>query len=90
MEAICVGLPIVTTKVSGTEELIKDGENGFIVNVGDKEAMAKALIKIIEDENLRQKFAEKNKAQAIKFETNAIVDQWENLVNSVVRLKVKG
>ena len=90
VEAICVGLPIVTTKVSGTEELIKDGENGFIVNIGDKEAMAKALVKIIEDENLQNQFAEKNKAQAIKFETNTIVDQWEDLVNSVVRLKVKG
>ena len=90
VEAICVGLPIVTTKVSGTEELIKDGENGFIVNVGDKEAMAKALTKIIEDENLQNQFSENNKAQAIKFETNTIVDQWENLVNSVVRLKVKG
>lgn len=90
VEAICVGLPIVTTKVSGTEELIQDGENGFTVNVGDKEAMAKALTKIIEDENLQNQFSENNKAQAIKFETNAIVDQWENLVNSVVRLKVKG
>ena len=90
VEAICVGLPIVTTKVSGTEELIQDGENGFTVNVGDKEAMAKALTKIIEDENLQIQFSENNKAQAIKFETNAIVDQWEDLVNSVVRLKVKG
>ena len=85
VEAICVGLPIVTTKVSGTEELIKDSENGFIVNVGDKDTMAKALIKVIEDENLQNQFAEKNKAQAIKFETNTIVDQWEDLV-----LKVKG
>jgi glycosyltransferase involved in cell wall biosynthesis len=90
VEAICVGLPIVTTKVSGTEELIKNGENGFIVNIGDKESMAKALTKIIEDENLQNQFAEKNKAQAIKFETNTIVNQWEDLVNSVVRLKVKG
>ena len=90
VEAICVGLPIVTTKVSGTEELIKNGENGFIVNIGDKESMAKALTKIIEDENLQKQFSEKNKAQAIKFETNAIVDQWEDLVNSVARLKVKG
>lgn len=90
VEAICVGLPIVTTKVSGTEELIKDGENGFIVNIGDTDAMAEALTKILEDENLQKQFAEKNKAQAIKFETNTIVDQWENLVNSVVRLKVKG
>ena len=90
VEAICVGLPIVTTKVSGTEELIKNGENGFIVNIGDKESMAKALTKIIEDENLQNQFTEKNKAQAIKFETNTIVNQWEDLVNSVVRSKVKG
>ena len=90
VEAICVGLPIVTTKVSGTEELIKDGENGFIVNIGDTDAMAEALTKILKDENLQKQFSENNKAQAIKFETNAIVDQWENLVNSVVRLKVKG
>lgn len=90
VEAICVGLPIVTTKVSGTEELIENGENGFIVNIGDKDAMAEALTKIIEDDNLQKQFSENNKAQAIKFETNAIVDQWEELVNSVVRLKVKG
>lgn len=84
VEAICVGLPIVTTKVSGTEELIKDGENGFIVDIGDKDTMAMALTKVIEDENLRQQFAEKNKAQAVRFETNAIVDQWEEVI-----LKVK-
>lgn len=90
VEAICVGLPIVTTKVSGTEELIQDGKNGFTVNIGDTDAMAEALIKIIEDKNLQKQFSENNKAQAIKFETNAIVDQWEDLVNSVVRLKVKG
>ena len=84
VEAICVGLPIVTTKVSGTEELIQDGENGFTVNVGDKDAMAEALTKIIEDDNLQKQFAEKNKAQAVKFETNAIVDQWEEVI-----LKVK-
>lgn len=84
VEAICVGLPVVTTKVSGTEELIKDGENGFIVNIGDKEAMANALIKIIEDKNLQNLFTEKNKAQAKKFETNAIVNLWEQVI-----LKVK-
>lgn len=85
VEAICVGLPIVTTKVSGTEELIKNGENGFIVNIGDKESMAKALTKIIEDENLQNQFAEKNKAQAIKFETNTIVNQWEEVILKVKR-----
>ena len=84
VEAICVGLPVVTTKVSGTEELIENGENGFIVDIGDKDTIAMAMTKLIEDENLRQQFAKKNKAQAVKFETNAIVDQWEEVI-----LKVK-
>lgn len=87
VEAICVGLPIVTTKVSGTEELINNGENGFIVDIGDKESMAKALIKIIEDKNLQNLFAEKNKAQAIKFETNTIVNQWEEVIQKVKNRK---
>lgn len=85
VEAICVGLPIVTTKVSGTEELIENGENGFIVDIGDKDTMAMAMTKLIEDENLRQQFAEKNRAQAVKFETNAIVDQWEEVILKVER-----
>ena len=84
MEAICVGLPIVTTKVSGTEELIQDGENGFTVNIGDTDAMATALTKLLGDEGLQKQFAENNKAQASKFETNAIVNQWEEVI-----LKVK-
>lgn len=84
VEAICVGLPIVTTKVSGTEELIQDGENGFTVNIGDTDAMATALTKLLGDEGLQKQFAENNKAQASKFETDAIVDQWEEVI-----LKVK-
>ena len=85
VEAICVGLPIVTTKVSGTEELIQDGKNGFTVNIGDTDAMAEALTRILGDENLQKQFAENNKAQAIKFETNAIVDQWEEVILKVKR-----
>jgi len=87
VEAICVGLPIVTTKVSGTEELIENGENGFVMDIGDKDTMAMAMTKLIEDESLRQKFAEKNKTQAVKFETNAIVDQWEEVILKVKNLK---
>ena len=83
VEAICVGLPIVTTKVSGTEELIQDGKNGFTVNIGETDAMADALTKIIEDNHLQKQFSENNKAQALKFETNAIVDQWEEVIKKV-------
>ena len=81
--AICVGLPIVTTKDSGTEELIQDGKNGFTVNIRETDAMADALTKIIEDNHLQKQFSENNKAQALKFETNAIVDQWEEVIKKV-------
>lgn len=87
VEAICTGLPIVTTKVSGTEELIRDGENGLIVNIGDTEAMTDALAKILSDEKLQKQFAEKNRNQAVIFDTETIVDQWEDLVK---KFTVKG
>jgi len=84
VEAICVGLPILTTNVSGTEELITEGENGFLVNVGDVKTMADALDHLIADAKLREKMAENNKKQAAMFETETIVDQWEQVIKSVV------
>lgn len=43
IEAMSAGLPIVTTRVGGNEILVKDGENGILVNPQDPQALADAL-----------------------------------------------
>ncbi len=52
MEAMCVGLPCISTKVSGATDLIKDGENGFLVDIEDVEAVAERLKMLADNEKL--------------------------------------
>ena len=43
MEAMAMGLPIIGTEVGATTELIKNGETGFALRVGDGEALRQAI-----------------------------------------------
>jgi len=47
MEAMACGLPIVATEVKGHEDLVTDGENGYLFPYGDKAAFADAVKKIM-------------------------------------------
>jgi glycosyltransferase involved in cell wall biosynthesis len=55
VEAMCAGLPIVSTAVGGTPEYVKDGVNGILVPSRSPKAIAKALGKIIRDPELRER-----------------------------------
>ena len=85
LEAVCVGLPVVTTNVSGAAELVKDGEGGFVVPIRDGKALADALRTILLDEQLREKMARENKARAKEFKLDMIVDQWESLILQICK-----
>lgn len=87
VEAFCVGLPIITTKVSGTEDIIIDGENGFLLERNDITGMEKAMRKLMSDENLRKKMGDINKTKSEIFNMNKIFIQWENVLKKVVKFK---
>ncbi len=84
IEAICVGLPIISTNVSGTEELIIDGKNGFLVTPNDEEQMAQCFNSLMGNEELITRFSGYNKNLSSKFKTETIVDQWEQLLNEII------
>lgn len=83
IEALCVGTPVVSTKVSGTDELIRDGENGLLVDIGDTEGLAKAFEKLLSNRELREKIGKEGQKLATQFKTDTIVDQWEELIKKV-------
>ena len=83
IEAICVGLPIITTKVSGTEELIKDGENGLLVEIGDENCMGDCMSKLMSSAVLREDMSIRNKKIAGLFDIDYIVNQWMELIIKV-------
>ncbi|MDE0884170.1 MAG: glycosyltransferase family 4 protein [Myxococcota bacterium] len=56
LESMAAGLPSVVTNISGSQDLVLEGETGFIVEPGDEEAMADALIGLLEEAEIREKF----------------------------------
>jgi len=52
MEAMFAGIPVVATRVGGVLDLIQDGVQGFLHDVGDVDGMAASLAKILSDPEL--------------------------------------
>lgn len=64
LEAAACGLPIVTTDAPGCQEVIIDGQEGFLVQPKDAKSLAKALRYLIERPELRRTMGEKARKRA--------------------------
>lgn len=53
LEAMAMGLPVVTTDVAGAKELVKDQETGYVLSQGDVQGLGAALLKLVDDSELR-------------------------------------
>jgi colanic acid/amylovoran biosynthesis glycosyltransferase len=72
-EAILCGVPVVAFDVSGTSEVVRDGETGLLVAEGDTAALAESMARLIRDRALRQRLG----ARAASFGREHFVS-WEN------------
>lgn len=54
LEAMSYGLPVVTTNVGGVPELVRDGEDGFLITPGDIEALENAICRMVLNPDLRK------------------------------------
>jgi len=57
MEAMAVGLPVVSTTVSGIPEIVRDGWSGRLAPPADRMALAEAIRALLEDADARKRFA---------------------------------
>lgn len=55
LEAMASGLPVIASAVGGTPEIIRHGETGLLFQPGDPKSLAEAIIRLLEDEELRQR-----------------------------------
>lgn len=85
LEALACGVPVVATNAGGTKEVQKDGVTGFLCNVGDYKTMAEKSIYILENEERLQTFKKQAKIQALNFDLQALLPQYEDLYETVIR-----
>ena len=87
-EAMSAGLPAVGCKsCPAVNELIKDGENGFLCENG-VDAFAQALEKLMSDEELREKMGQAAKEDMKQYAPEKIWDMWEKLIEQVAQGKL--
>jgi len=75
LEAMGLGVPIVTTDAGGNPELIKDGESGFLVKFNDKKALADRILKLLSDGALARQFAQNAKKKAQEFSLERMINE---------------
>lgn len=79
-EAQSMGLPVVATRISGLSEVVKDLETGFIVDIGNIEAIAEAIIKLSRDRDLRIRLGEAGRRRVIEnFSEERMIDAFKKL-----------
>ncbi|MBQ6621280.1 MAG: glycosyltransferase [Mogibacterium sp.] len=86
LEAMSLGLPCISTDCAGSDELIRDGSNGFLIPVRDRQALAAKIRILLDSEALRQELG-RNARQTIqqKCDPAKIADRWEALLPETVK-----
>lgn len=82
IEAMCLGLPVISTKVSGATDLI-DGENGLLTEVGDTEGLYTAMQQMLIDNDMRRNCAEKATLLNDRLQVERILAQWMQFIETM-------
>jgi glycosyltransferase involved in cell wall biosynthesis len=85
LEAMACGTPVIASNLPSLREWINDGENGRLVPVGDSLALSHALIELLRDSSLRQRFSTRN-VELIRIKANhhLEMEKMENLYASLI------
>jgi len=85
IEALGAGLPIVTTEVAGARLAVEDGKNGFVVPVGDSNALAARLEQLISNTQYRADMAVAARVQADQFSARRMAQETFALYRDLAR-----
>lgn len=84
LEAMCVGLPCISTKVSGAVDLIRDGENGYLVDIDDAYTMAEKMDTLATSKAHRNELGLNASGLYKKLNIDVIYKEWETYINEVI------
>jgi glycosyltransferase involved in cell wall biosynthesis len=80
LEAMGLGRPVVCTDVGGNAELVRDGENGFVVAPRAPDLMAERVTKILRDPGIGRSLGERGRQRfEAEFTLGTMVSNYENL-----------
>ena len=90
VEAQAMEIPVISTRVGGVPEVVLDGETGILIEPGDSEQLAQAILTLIENPALRRQMGKRGREHVLanyRWEDNAAL--MENLYQRIVHSSEK-
>jgi glycosyltransferase involved in cell wall biosynthesis len=82
IEAMALGLPVVSTSVGGVPYLIDNNSTGILVNRNDDEAMSNAIMRLINDPEFAHQIAISARKKVENFDWEVVKEDWFEVIES--------
>lgn len=79
IEAMAVGIPVVCSDIRGQRDLIKDGKNGYLFQLGDSERYCNRLVELYNNPELREAIKENNLRDVKKYSIDNAIGAMEKI-----------
>jgi glycosyltransferase involved in cell wall biosynthesis len=85
IEALAAGRPVVATRVGGVPDVVRDGQDGFLVEPGAVDDLAERLARLARDADLRRKMGDAGRERVLpRYSVDRLVDDVDTLYRTLL------
>jgi len=85
LEAFACGLPVVTTDAGGIPDIVTDEITGFLVPIGDYQALAARALKLLTHQEIAEPMTNRARAECTRYTWTVVCPQWLDMYHSVAK-----
>lgn len=88
IEALASGCPVVATRVGGVPDVVRDGEDGILIDPGSPEQLADALARLAGDPSLRERMGVAGREHTVtRYAVSRLIDDVDSLYRELLTKK---
>jgi len=84
-EAMAAGKPVIASHVGGIPDLVKPGQNGFLVEPGDVTGLSRAITRLLSDKKIRDEMGRKGREMCQDFSVEKMIEKIDVLYASLFK-----